>query len=190
LAEESDAYDHESMTMRPCIFVIDDDSIANPMDRRDGNSYHDWFVDQGYNDTVSEFDIIDTDPSTNVTTVVGTMKSYCFDFQESDCAYHHSGGLRKLQSSKMSSEVGGVGTATLTFPPQSRRKLGRNNNKRGLQQDDTFTSDLGITINVLSREDGPERMRTAGTCGIQKTSSVWAVVICTGFLLCNVLCMT
>lgn len=205
------------MDMRPCVFVIDD-SDKEPSARRDGG-YHEYLTQNGMDDTVKSFDIVDTDPSTGQNTVVGTMTSYCFDFTEDHCQYlnmnardlgeaydsdhgnappraHNVGTdsfsqfrnsksrdlVRSLQSS-MSAEVGGVGTATLAFPgaPVRRRleeeggtsSAGVEEQKNRLLQDDEgISSDIGLSIDVSTLDDGFAGLRTAGCITLGPTKAM------------------
>ena len=190
--------------MRPCFFVIDDDDIEDPKNRRDGDSYHEWLIAEGYNETVTEFDILEWispdgrrlvqgDTELINSTVVGKMKSYCFDFRPEQCSYYSPndyGGARDLQSK--SSLVGGLGTATLAFPGTNRRKLGKTAGEdRDLQQNEseTLDSEIGLSIEVLPQEDNFGSFRTAGGCGlgIEATTSAFFAVVGTGLFLGNIL---
>ena len=183
------------MTMRPCFFVIDDDAS-------DGDSYHEWLIAEGYNETVTEFNIMErsSDPEGNET---GSdipmysgmkMKSYCFDFKEEQCYFNgYNWRNRDLQyKQKMSSEVGGIGSATLAFPGVGRKLRNAAGEDRDLQQNEpeTFGTEIGLNIEVSPQEEGIGGFRTAGgfSLGIQATSSAFfAVVGTTGLFLGNIL---
>ena len=147
----------------PCADTVESYTIT----RRSGG-WDSELTKQGYNDTVTKFDIID--PDSIGSPIVGSMKSYCFE--KTECPYYSydNNQNRNLQSSK-SAEVGGIGTSTLQFG--GSRRLA--DDTRNLQ--DAPVAEIEMSIGVTTLDDGPAALRTAGGATLRTTTALVASII-------------